>query len=792
VTNRSAPLKWLALAAVVLTLGIGSGLREAKTAQQSGKPAAEPGATARLAGPPALAKVAGGWEIAFSLTAPSDVTVRILDAKGQAVRHLACGMVGLAKAASPFAPGTLQQKIPWDGKDDAGTPVDRAGLTAWVGVGMRAKFDKFILWEKDACPRSRPNNYYTAPNGECYVNQSAGVHLDTLRLFSADGKLIRQVWPPSLDRPKDAIERLLAGRWGATDWDGDGVPRKVCYNSWYLFGARSGGMARTTDGHLVSVFAGVGRGAYVLDPNDFPVAMHWNPPWHVRQQVYKTRPRLGAGTDGDFYLIDDFHHIVGHFRAKDMSPINSFTHCGKQKLAEASFFLGERGKPGDDEGHFHGPDDVAVDADGNLCVLDGDKVKVYAKTGEFLREGGKDGFARSPAVPQAVAGAEKAPRGLCFPQFLKVRGDGKLMIMTHGEKQILRSDVDGKECLPFRLPWGCTAYHGYSAFDLQGNWYAVISASRKPQAVWKYAPDGKRAKFGDKDEIVIEHEGDPFSLSKGICVAPSGDIYVVVQTDKWKRKPPDQTGGVRFGDLSARGAAACQTRVDVYGPDGTQKKKGVVQSMGINDVALDREGNIYIIEGTMWHGAQMGGVASGESIYGKRHWPFRYLTAQQAALDPKTRANQRYSLLSRLVKFSPAGGVLDDPGDKAQLWHYAGVSGVSPWNCDAECPAAQICVDADDRLWVPDSFLYCIKAIDKAGNEMIRAGKYGNEDCRGGGGDRRHAQLANVVVDPEIPVAYPKGMAVYKDWLFVADMFSHRVMRCRLEYAETTQAAMVP
>ena len=99
-------------------------------------------------------------------------------------------------------------------------------------------------------------------------------------------------------------------------------------------------------------------------------------------------------------------------------------------------------------------------------------------------------------------------------------------------------------------------------------------------------------------------------------------------------------------------------------------------------------------------------------------------------------------------------------------------------------------MDPDERVWVPDSYLYCIKAIDRAGNEMIRVGKYGNEDCLGGAGDKRHPALKNVVIDPEIPLAYPKGIAVHKDYLFISDMFAHRVLRCRLEYAETREIAL--
>jgi hypothetical protein len=418
-------------------------------------------------------------------------------------------------------------------------------------------------------------------------------------------------------------------------------------------------------------------------------------------------------------------------------------------------------------------------------------VKVYAPTGKFIRTAGKDAFPAGKAMPPAVKAAQKSQRALCFPEFLEMDSSGRLIIMNQGRGTgVLESDIEGASLKTIKLPWGHSAYHGYSDFDSEGNWYVTIDARNRPQQIWKFAPNGERAKFGNSEAIVLGGGDDPFALSKGLCVGPSGDVYVVAQTDKWKTKAPAMTGGVRFGDLSARGEKACQTRVDVYGPDGVLKKKGIVKSVGINDVAVDRGGNIYIIEGTMWHGAQMAQVALGRPVYGKQHWPLSYLTPEQAALDPSTRANKRYSLLSRLVKFPPDGGTLDDPGGGGQLWHYAGVSGVSAWNCDAECPAAQICLDPDQRIWVADSFLYCVKAIDPAGNEMIRVGKYGNEDCRGGGGDKRHPDLNSVVIDPEIPLSYPKGIAFYKDWLFISDMYSHRVMRCKLEYTERQEAAI--
>ena len=50
--------------------------------------------------------------------------------------------------------------------------------------------------------------------------------------------------------------------------------------------------------------------------------------------------------------------------------------------------------------------------------------------------------------------------------------------------------------------------------------------------------------------------------------------------------------------------------------------------------------------------------------------------------------------------------------------------------------------------------------------------------------------MRNVVIDPEIPLAYPKGIAVHGDWLFITDMFTHRVLRCRLEYADRRETAV--
>ena len=97
----------------------------------------------------------------------------------------------------------------------------------------------------------------------------------------------------------------------------------------------------------------------------------------------KDRWRLVAGRDGDFYLADGIHNVVVHLRARDFAPVN-FTYAGTRKLTEPRNYIGEIDQAGDDKDHFNGPDGIALDGDGNILVLDGDVVKVYAADGRFV------------------------------------------------------------------------------------------------------------------------------------------------------------------------------------------------------------------------------------------------------------------------------------------------------------------------------------------------------------------------------------------------------------------------
>ena len=763
-----------------------------------------------IAAPPTVSKSDTGYEIRFAVAKPTDVTVRIVNARGEVLRHLASGMVGLEKAAKPFKADSLSQSIPWDGTDDAGKKAP-GGCKALVGAGLTATFDKFLLYEPNGIGGGAPRRgklRCTVTKGlgdEYLVAQENGVHLSTLRVFDKDGKYLRCVWPYSLDKPRETIEPFLRDTdWGANDWDGDRAPLSINHNAYYFFGTRGKETVVTTDGCIVAL-AGYVTDAHSLrpiGPDGLPyreliwrmsLAYVWRPAVYEqkkRRVPYRggTKWHIAAGADGDFFLADGLMHVVWRHRAADMSPMN-FAKVGKP-------YLGTLEQAGGDDGRFEGPDDVAVDAKGNIHVLDGESVKVYAKDGALVRKAAKAAFpSKKIEAPPAIVAAAKNPRALKFPHMLRVDSAGRLYLKDYGGAgwdPFVVTDVEGKTFQRRKFPWGHGTVNHYNCVDSHGNWYVALRKGRKtPEMIWKFSPTGERLTFGAADHISIEFDEPARSRAapgdvKGLFVTPSGDIYVVNTVEKWSGA--EFLGSdFHYGNLLDKGDQFNCTRVDVYGPDGTLKRKNLVRSQGLNDVAVDRDGNLYVVEATMYHGAHQRNLAKGR----RRGGPltFSYLTPEQANLDPKTDENKRFSLTARLMKFSPEGGIRDGEGGKPQLWSYAGVSGLSPWGCGAECPAGQICLDADERIWIPDTFLYCVKAVDRAGNEIIRIGKYGNEECKGGGGDRK-LEGTNIVIDPEIPVARPSGMAVHKDWLFISDMYAHRVLRCKLEYADRKEAAI--
>ncbi|MBM4043165.1 MAG: hypothetical protein FJ290_32155, partial [Planctomycetes bacterium] len=643
---------------------------------------------------PAVRRTERGCEVSFALRRPSDATVRVADAAGRVVRHLACGMVGLERAAKPFAPNSLAQKVAWDGTDDAGKAVAAEGCRIVVGVGLRGKFDRFVLGNPDGfgvlgAPNwAFPGAIAVGPKGELHVVEQYGVHYSTLRVFDREGKFVRCLWPLSVDKPKETLEPFFASTmtiwpadvapWGATDWAGRTVPRSVSHSAFYWYGVRTNAMVVAPDGRIILTDAHVTSktGLLTIAPNGLPENVQGTFPW-LDKNSYAKSWDLAIGPEGDLYVSDKAHGIVAHLDAKTLKPIASFTHNGTRKLDQPSYWIGEP-KP-EKVGVWDPLWALAVDKEGQIWLANPQHKQLYvhAKDGSLLLGTTQVAFGNAEAdtwdltpsemslaanlksgavylnmpvgkerrlvkvtasqMGKAVAsmplprGAKRmavdsegdliwiivghnalmrvkdlgdrfeartiegqAGKTLTFPRLMGVGADGKLCLTDASSNYIL-SDVEGNALT--RLAWYNTGGHGYSAPDAEGNWLVAVSVGRDRQEVWKLSPEGQRLRFGDKEALALEGVKE----AKGLCVAPNGDIHVAVTTTI----PPERMktlSGV-FGSVDVKGDEHNYSRVDVYAPDGTLRKGGLVRLQGVNDVKLARDGSLYVIESGLCHGA---------------------------------------------------------------------------------------------------------------------------------------------------------------------------------------------
>lgn len=155
--------------------------------------------------------------IRFAVSGPTDAAVCILDSKGQAVRHLAAGMLG-AEAAPPVPlKAGLAQELTWDGTDDYGQPAGDGPFQVRVRLGMGVKLDRIV--------GSNPYAYYSPvmgqgdhsawriegleakPDGTVYVMGNGNIYgPPALRAYSADGEYLRTVYPPPAGKPVDQMK----------------------------------------------------------------------------------------------------------------------------------------------------------------------------------------------------------------------------------------------------------------------------------------------------------------------------------------------------------------------------------------------------------------------------------------------------------------------------------------------------------------------------------------------------------------------------------------------------------
>ena len=817
-------------------------------------------------------KTAAGHAIAFRVTASTDVTVRIVDADGDVVRHLACGMVGLEKAAKPFASKSLSQKVLWDGKDNEGKWVKPDGCSAVVLAGMKAEFDKFLLDGHDTFLSEISAFGGSNQTGHVFTaNLGAMIHrLCFVREFDRDGNYVRTIWPlnPNMDRKKylDFLQREdtcawrqynMRWKWGTRDYDGNWVLGELHDN--VFGGLMVASLTQAADGRIIGMRSLGSPRSFIVWAEDGRIINHAQvvAPWYKMGDPLNPWARdslnICSGPEGKLLYVTDAGQIakargqsakgdrvkwgwvVGCFDATTLKPVNRFNWLGLKKLKKPVYHLGTPNEPGEDEAHFKGPTGVAIDDKGRFWVADADGLKVYADDGKFVKRidaktpgfekvqfysvkigadhrlGGiyvvTGGAGRSrqtrklykidslenlkivwevplakrysygPArqifvdseaniiwiargagprtllrVVDKGATFEKkvidgnVPGKLLKPQWMRTDSAGNIYVLDMGRKAILKADIDGKNVV--EIPVKVTSSDGYFCLDGEGNLYITEWAWRRPFRLRKFDADGKPLKIGGKDALDFTGDDDWIRSKrtgrvKGVCVAENGDIYVAGSEPfhqaypLWKKDPTMKVSWV-----------------NVYTADGVLKKAKLIRMGSINEIQMGRDG-LYAVEA---------GFGASTSMR------FR---------EERDETVPHWTLFNKLQKYSLDGGVQNAEG---HLWSHAGVGFVNSMACGYECAGAQICVDEDDRIWIPEHIVYNVKAVDSAGNLIARIGRYGNADCDGDPEGKNPK--------PAIPITWPQAVARYKDYLFIADRISARIVRCRLVYSDVREVTI--
>ncbi len=330
--------------------------------------AAEVGFTAG----PTAERRGDGARLRFTVSAPTDVEVAVLDADGRVVRHLAAGVLGGENPPpAPLAPG-LEQACAWDGRDDAGKPATGGPFSFRVSAGLRPRFDRFLLYEPDAMPAV--SALAVGPAGRVYAfyqdptaNGNQGGH--KVRILDPNARFIRQVLPFPADLPYDRVRATGAFR----DAEGHVVPQVHNWHSLNYYPdtvlARGRSASRfhcpavDARGRLYWVVTG-GRLCAIDAEGGIPYETFLGPPLFPSLEYPGGPAALAVSSDGESLYVAG----ITDGRWSKARPVPCVYRVDLA-TRRAEVFLGDPNEPGKARDRFTAPRGLAA-ANGLLYVAD--------------------------------------------------------------------------------------------------------------------------------------------------------------------------------------------------------------------------------------------------------------------------------------------------------------------------------------------------------------------------------------------------------------------------------------
>lgn len=351
-----------------------------------------------FAAKPTAKKDGAGAKIAFAVSAATDVEVAVVGADGQVLRHLAAGVLG-PNAPEPFKRDSLSQEVVWDGKDDAGKPAAGGPFKVRVRAGLKPRLDK-ILGRNDNTLSGEICALTVNPEGEIFVLLADSYRgRAELRVLDRDGKYRRTIMPYAANTPEPQTEPVghvkIDGKRQPLVFNGQGH----CFYP-LVAGLRGQTMAWHPDGYLVAA-SSIGSMCNHGPPRHL-IAFH--PQGGAPEKVgfvgpliRKPRGFLGGAGEGYARGMDrlavspdgQWIYLVQCFRASSYFEKGEWHH-GVFRLKWTDKEIGQpwlgKKEPGAGDEEFNDPQGLAVDKEGRLFVCDrgNNRVKVHSPDGKLL------------------------------------------------------------------------------------------------------------------------------------------------------------------------------------------------------------------------------------------------------------------------------------------------------------------------------------------------------------------------------------------------------------------------
>jgi sugar lactone lactonase YvrE len=522
---------------------------------------------------PSAVKEGDQARITFTVSAPTDVEVAVLDAKGATVRHLAAGALG-KDAPAPFKKDALAQEVAWDGKDDTGKAAAGGPFKARVRLGLKAEFDSILGWDAQTFG-SFVVGLAVGAKGELYVLDAEA----RMKVFSREGKYLRTIMPYPAGLAKERTASV-----GQLEVDGERLP--VVYNLHppvatdgiacvypMTNGLVKQNMAFTPRGNLVLVSA---MGTYV-EHGPMRHLLTVSPEGGAPEGLPCVGPKVrdavgyigGSGERGapwfDHLAASPDGEWIYFVQASDAKLLKRSHAVFRLKWSDAKLgepFVGQK-EAGKDDSHFDDPQGLAVDKDGNLYVCDrgNGRVAVFSADGKRLGQFAAD-------KPEQIAVHPKT---------------GEIYILSRPKQAKMLPDAS--TTLRKFSAWGQGDPKERLVMPLKNTELIALDPAAEPPVLWVATQGGWNRPM---DVIPLVDRGEKLEPGAAINNLNGLECPATLAAD------PDRSRVLvreRDHNLSRRGMVAVDLASGKKVPF-MRSGKGVGGMPGLV-FALDRDGNIY-------------------------------------------------------------------------------------------------------------------------------------------------------------------------------------------------------